>query len=193
MRALAAIVLSVAAAACTPDIAGGAYLCGYNEECPDGFVCSGSDFACEDSVTATQFMCAEGSNSTLATATPLKTTSCVSSSAIDITSCLAQGTTDAWFTFSTPDDCASVGMTATVSFPYAFESIGMVLGDATGATLAHDAACPVPPSGEPANCLTMTLEDATDYTLDVVPEGGNDCDGGCDYNQYTLTIQLVTP
>jgi hypothetical protein len=192
MRALVLGVFVLAAAACTPDIAGGAYLCGYNAECPDGFVCSGSDFSCEDAVTASQFTCEAGGSSTVAMAQPLPKMACVSSVST-VPRCLPQGATDEWFSFSTPDDCVSVGVTATLSFPYAFESIGMVLGDATGATIAHDAPCPVPPSGEPANCLTMTLADATDYTLDIVPEGGNDCDGTCDYNAYTLSIQLVTP
>ena len=36
--------LLVLAAACTPSIAPGAYLCGPDAECPDGLVCDGQSF-----------------------------------------------------------------------------------------------------------------------------------------------------
>lgn len=188
MRALALVLV----VACTPDIAPGAYLCGPEQECPDGLACSGSDFSCEDSVTATTFSCTAGSNTTVATATALPALACVSS-VITSTSCLAAGEGNAWFQFATPADCAAVGVTAMVTFPYAFESVGIVLADANGATVANDGPCATPANGESSSCLAMTLTDGSNYTIDVVPEGGGDCDGSCNYNQYTLSVQLVTP
>ena len=51
----------------------------------------------------------------------------------------------------------------------------------------------IPATGEVVRCLTQTLTPAGHYGLDVVPEGGGDCGGACNYNRYALTVQLSTP
>jgi hypothetical protein len=73
----------------------------------------------------------------------------------------------------------------------------MQLTDAAGATmLATSGECDPDPSsnaGDLALCLTMTLANTTSYALVVAPTGEDDCGGDCNFNTYTLTLQLVTP
>jgi hypothetical protein len=189
MRALAIAVL---ACACSPTIAPDAYECGPDAACPPGLECSGSDFSCEDPVTVTPFSCAPGSNATVATATQIEKLACVSP-LVTMTSCLGTGVTDAWFSFATPSNCTAVAVRANITFPFAFEGLGVVLGDADGNKLTNDQDCTTADASEATNCFEMTLADGSNYTLDVVPENGGDCDGTCDYNQFLLSVQLLTP
>ncbi|HEY1550048.1 MAG TPA: hypothetical protein VGG28_19610 [Kofleriaceae bacterium] len=188
MRAYVAIAL----VACSPTIAPGGYECGPNADCPPGLTCSGSDFACDDPVTVEPFSCTAGSNATLATATPIMMLGCVSET-VSLPSCLGLGDTDAWFSFTTPTNCTAVAVRANVTFPYAFEGIGVVLGDATGTPIANDVDCTTAGASSATSCFEVTLADGSAYTLDVVPENGGNCDGDCSYNQFLLAVQLLTP
>jgi len=188
MRGLFA--LAFVAAACTPDIEPDGYLCGQNESCPDGLVCSGSNFACEDPATVTSFTC---NAATTSAAAPMKLPAlqCPSPPVTEMT-CLSAGGSGAWFQLTTPAACSSVGIAASIQFPFAFESLDLVLEDSTGAPIGSDGDCALPAPGLDSRCLAQTLANATTYLVAVVP-AGNDCDGDCTYNQLSLSVQLAAP
>ena len=183
---------SLLLAACSADIVPGAYLCGPEQACPGDLVCSGSDNTCESAATAEAFACGTTASNTPATATELHALACVSPVVTD-DDCLGAGVTASWFHFATPSNCVAVAVTMHVTYPVAYESIGLALADGNGATLASDTPCTVPGADSDERCLAMTLANATDYTIDVMPEGGGDCGGACNFNRYTLTVQLQTP
>jgi len=185
--------------ACTPEIVSGAYLCGPDESCPEDQVCNGPDNTCVLAAMAQPFACLPEEehepDDTAAQGLALPMLDCVSSQFVD-TACLADGDGADWVTFATPSVCAAVEVQVRLSFPVAFEPLMVALYDGAGATqLATSAACTqgVDVPGEDQQCLTMTLTPGADYALQVTPAGGGDCDGGCAYNRYVLTVRLATP
>ncbi|MGE5180455.1 MAG: hypothetical protein ACM31C_00250 [Acidobacteriota bacterium] len=195
MRALVLVAL----AACTPDIVSGAYLCGPDGLCPEGQACNGPDNTCVAASSVEPFACAAGTqhepDDAPADGFELPALSCVSSP-VNLDGCLAAGDAQNWLKFQTPGNCNAVGVRVTVSFPVAFEPLALQLADAaTGMQLATDADCKTTGvvGGETTRCLDQTLANGTSYGLAVVPAGGNDCGGACNYNRYHLTLQLVTP
>ena len=195
MRALIFLALG----ACTASIGSGNYLCGPEEACPPEYACDGATNACVTPAIVTAFACdprVVHSDDTAATATPLPATlmSCVSP-IVSEDGCLALGDGHNWYSFTVPSNCLAVQIEARVSFPEAFEPIGMTLGDATGASLATDTECKASQAstGDDTRCLTMTLTPGQTYTLAVTPAGGLDCDGTCAFNRYELNVQLATP
>lgn len=185
-----ALALAALVVACTPDIEPDGYLCGQNESCPDGLACSGSDFACEDPATVASFTCNAAPTSAAA---PMQLPAMTCASApVSMMTCLPAGAAGAWFQLASPAMCTSVGIAASIQFPFAFETLDLVLADSTGAPIGSDGDCAVAAAGLDSRCLAQTLADATTYLLEVVPNG-NDCDGTCNYNQLSLSVQLVAP
>lgn len=197
-----AVLLAAAAAlaACSPDIASGAYSCGAEQACPPGQACTGSDATCVVASAALPFACdpmaLREPDDTPAQAFALPALACVSTP-LKLDGCLAAADAANWASFLAPANCAAVQVQATIVAPIAFEGVGVTLWDLTAMTqVASDTACsastPVA-SGEVARCLTQTLTPGGHYGLEVVPEGGGDCGGTCNYNRYSLTVQLSTP
>jgi len=193
-----AAILLVAIAACTPDISSGSYKCGTQELCPTGLVCNGADGTCVDDIVKEPFMCGSDEmnepddNAQQAFALPML--GCVSQQYI-AHGCLAAGDLSNWSKFSTPANCTAVGVKASVAYPIAFQPVGLQLWDIDANTmLATDEACTsgVVASGDDQRCLTATLADGKNYGIVAVPSGP-DCNGNCNFNRYTLTLQLVTP
>src|SRR6185312_7210206 len=100
-----------------------------------------------------------------------------------------------WYQLAAPMGCAALEVKISVSYPVAFEPLALVLSDASGAPIATDTACKnAPPGGEDSRCITQTLTAGTAYAIAVKPLGkGDDCDGTCNFNRYTVTVQLDTP
>lgn len=198
MRAL--LLAGAALAACSPDIASGAYTCGAEQACPPGQACTGSDATCVVASAALPFACdptvLHEPDDTAAQAFALATLACVSPP-VKIPGCLAAGDAANWASFQAPASCTAVQVQATLVAPIAFEGVGVTLWDLGAMTqVATDTACPASTpvsSGEIAKCLTQTLTPGGHYGLEVVPEGGGDCGGKCNYNRYSLTMQLSTP
>ncbi|MFT3696969.1 MAG: hypothetical protein QM831_27755 [Kofleriaceae bacterium] len=194
VRALLLLVV-----ACTPNIGNGVFLCGPNESCPDGQTCDGETNACVTPVAATGFSCGSAAQThdddTPATATPINGLACVSPVTAEHGCFDTPTDTNNWYAFSTPAECTAVGIKANISFPYAFESLGLLLTDATGATtLATDTECTSSvTTGDATRCLSATLVPGTSYALSVKPTGEDNCDGDCGFNRYLVNIQLVTP
>ena len=196
-RACAALAFIVLAAACSPAIATGTYLCGAEEDCPEGQQCNGADNTCVIPTSAVAFACdpmteTREPDQDVAHADPLGTLACVSSPLV-IAGCLANGDKDDWFTFSTRADCTSVAINLSIASALAFEPVTFELADATsGAKVASGAAncanVEAPDvSGEYTYCITQMLAPGTAYTLRVTPTGDATCGGNCAFNRYRLT------
>lgn len=194
----AAILFIVFATACTPDIVSGAYLCGRNAACPSGQSCNGPDNTCVLSSTATGFECTPDMETepddTAAQAHQITGLGCVSVPYID-NNCMMQGDSEDWVRFTAPAACAAVEVQARVSFPYAFERLGLELWNIDANTkLVEDTACPIDgQAGEELRCMQMTLTPGTSYGIRVRPAGDGNCGGNCSYNRYTLRVLLATP
>lgn len=194
MRAL----IFVALVGCSPDIGSGLYLCGPEQACPKEQMCDGPTNACVSPSSASAFACDPRivkADDTAATATVVASNlSCVSPLATS-DGCLAKGDGHNWYTFTAPTGCTSLEVQIKVSFPAAFEPIGIVLADANGTELATDTECKAQQgnTGDNVRCLTMSITPGQAYTVDVIPAGGLDCDGECAFNRYTLNLQLATP
>ncbi|MEO8845524.1 MAG: hypothetical protein ABI591_04995 [Kofleriaceae bacterium] len=194
MRAL----IFLAFAACSPDIGSGLYLCGPEQQCPNGQACDGLTNACLSPASTVPFACDPmivKADDTAATGTVIAANlSCVSPVATT-EGCLAKGDNHNWYKFTAPSGCTAVEVEIKVSYPDAFEPLGLVLADATGTELATDTACKAQQgnTGDSVRCLTMTITPGQAYTVDVTPAGGLDCGGDCAFNRYTLNVQVATP
>ena len=192
-----ASMLFIALAACSPDIGSGLYLCGPEQACPKGQQCDGPTNACVSPSSSMPFECdpmVVKSDNTAATATLIAANlSCVSPIATS-DGCLAKGDGHNWYKFTAPAGCTAVEAEIKVSFPDAFEPLGLVLADANGTQIATDAECKTGSiTGDNVRCLTATITAGQSYTVDVTPAGGLDCDGECAFNRYILSLQLATP
>ena len=194
------LLLAAALAACSPDIASGAYSCGAEQACPPDQACTGSDATCVVPSAAVPFACdptvLHEPDDTAAQAFALPALGCVSTP-LNLKGCLAAADAANWASFQAPANCTAVQVQATIVAPIAFEGVGISLWDLTAMTkIATDTACPANTgvsSSEIAKCLTQTLTPGGHYGLEVTPEGGGDCGGKCNYNRYSLSVQLSTP
>lgn len=195
MRAYALVAVL---AACTPDIVSGAYLCGPEASCPKDQVCNGPDNTCVLASTALPFACEPDIDSepdnTSAEAHLIDNLGCVSIPFVNA-SCMPEGDTADWVRFVAPAVCTSVGVDARVTFPIAFQRIGLELWDLAGnVMIASDQGCTARGEpGEEIRCLDLALTPGGSYGIKVQPAGDGNCDGGCSYNRYTLRVQLATP
>lgn len=197
MRGALGLVLVLAA--CAPDIVPGAYACGPQVACPKGLACDGPTATCVLPSTAQVFACdpqvEHEPDDTPAQALALPGLSCTSSPVVD-DGCLAAGDGQNWVSFTAPAACAGVALQSTVSYPIAFEPIGLELWELGGMTqVATDQACTTPDVGTTSDerCLTATLVPGDSYGVKVMPAGGGDCGGHCNFNRYELTVQLRAP
>ncbi len=193
-----AAIIALALVGCTPVITSGSYTCGDQEYCPPDLVCNGEDNTCVDPLVVKPFACdpmdLNEPDDSAAQAHAIGALSCVSQSYI-ATGCLAAGDMQNWSKFATPGNCVAVGVSASVAFPIAFEPLGLQLWDIdANQMIATDDACTTGQvaSGDTQRCLKQTLADGKNYGIVVVPNGP-DCGGNCNFNRYTLTLQLVTP
>ncbi len=192
-------ILVVSAAACSPEVSSGAYLCGPNEACPDTQACDGPTNSCVVPTTASAFSCPGGTeknepDNTQTTGTVISNLECVSSQYSDA-GCLALGDAVDWLRFTAPAGCTALEVEIRISYKVAFEPLQIVLHDATGAQLATDTACKNtdPGQGEDVRCLTQTITSGESYGIEIKAAGGDDCDGACQFNRYTIAVQLATP
>jgi hypothetical protein len=193
----AAFVLVAALAACSPDIPSGSYECGPNAGCPSGQACDGPTNTCVIPSTASAFACdpmLEHDDNTPATGTAIPQLGCVSA-VFSQPGCLAANDGQDWYQFTAPSACTALEVKISVAYPIAFEPLVVILSDASGAQIATDIACKnPPPGGEDSRCITQTLTPGTPYAIAVKPLGkGDDCDGTCAFNRYSLNVQLDTP
>lgn len=194
-----AALLVVAVAACSPDIVSGSYLCGDEQLCPSGYACNGADNTCVHPALAQPFACDPGDlhepDEDAAHAFALPLSGCVTTVYRD-RGCLDANDPANWSKVTTPGNCAAVGVHVTAAFPIAWEPLSLELWDiAANQKIAGDNACGsgVPGAGEDQTCLDHALENGKTYGIVVVPAGGGDCNGSCNYNRYFLSVQLGAP
>ena len=201
MKRLAFVVV----AACTPDIAPGAYLCGPEQLCPDGLVCNGGvdsdpetpDNVCVVAPQAEAFACGttDTADDTPDTGQVIAGLSCVSAPH-ETKGCLLDADGADWFQFDVPGNCTAVQLEARLTFPVAFEPLALQL--ATDGAAPQPAETPCKSSetaedGDEARCFKLTVENGAHLALGVVHAGTATCGGACAHNRYRLTVQLSTP
>jgi hypothetical protein len=202
MRALVLLVV----AACTPDIVSGSYLCGPESSCPDGQVCNGTEDedagliadTCVIESLARPFACEPTFNSepdnSLGEAYLIPNLGCVSAPFLN-DGCLPANDSADWVTFVAPSVCTAVMVQARVTFPIAYQTLGLELWNVdANMKLGGDSECASgADTGGVRRCLDMTLVPGTKYGVKVTPTGQGNCAGTCAYNRYTLSVQLATP
>jgi hypothetical protein len=198
----------VAYAACTPDIVSGSYVCGPERSCPEGQSCNGvrdveaglEAETCVLGSLARPFACKPEINSepddTPQQAYQIQNTKCVSTP-LSGDGCMLEGDTADWLWFQAPaaTDCAAVEVQIRLTFPVAYEQLGVELWDLDhNMQVATDSDCKSTfDDGATRRCLNSTLVLGTKYGIKVAPNGSGACDGDCAYNRYTLNVQLATP
>ncbi len=196
MRAHLLILLVTA---CSPDILTGSYLCGPNEACPDTQACDEPTNTCVTPAVATAFACPADTelaepDDTETTGAVIANLECVSTVYTN-DGCLAEGDAEDWLQFTAPAGCTAVEVVIKLNYKVAFEPLQVVLHDATGAQVATDTDCKNATlgQGEDDRCLTQTLTAGQSYGIEIKALGGDDCDGACQFNRYSLTVQLDRP
>jgi hypothetical protein len=196
MRAVFAMLL---VAACAPDIAPGAYVCGPEEACPDDMKCDRATAICVSPTNAAPFACGDRnaddpSNETPATAQSVGDLACTSLVA-EVRSCLPAGDSGDFYTFRVLDGCTNARLRASVVFPIAFERLVLQLGKQGETPVTIDTACPVGGTVDDGNgvtCLDATVSSGT-YVIGVVPDGTGNCDNECRFNRYQVGVQVTGP
>lgn len=191
-------LLLVALAACMPVIVPGAYLCGPEGTCPEGQACNGPDNVCVVPASAEPFSCEadadfEPDNSP-GEAHLIPNLQCVSAQ-FENANCMMPGDTADWVKLVAPTVCTAVEVEARLTFPVAFEELGLELWDLdANAQIATDGLCTSGAEvGYERRCMDVTLAPGTSYGIKVGPTGNGACNGACNYNRYTLQVQLATP
>lgn len=192
-------VTLVFAAACSPDIAPGTYVCGPEEACPEGQQCNRATAVCVSPINAAPFACGDTnpdvpSNETPATAQSLGDLACVSLVA-ERRSCLPVGDTGDFYTFRIVDGCPTARLRASVVFPVAFERVVLQLAKQDETPVTVDTTCPANRTiddGEGVSCLDAMVGSGT-WVLGVVPDGTGNCDNECRFNRYSVGLQVTTP
>ena len=181
-------------AACTPEIAPGAYNCGPDGLCPTGTVCNPADATCVLKNNVQPFQCASNStDDTPATGTALGVFTCVSPPQV-MANCLVSTDTVDWFQFDTPGSCTAIKVVARVTFPIAFENLVLDFSDGMVA-MGVDTVCSGPGSdaAQVTRCFEKTVTPGQHYAIGVRTDGTGNCNGGCTFNSYSLSVELATP
>jgi hypothetical protein len=195
------VLLAVAAlTACTPEIAPGAYFCGPDRNCPEGQQCDGPTNTCVLPSQVQAFACDPGDehepDNTPAQAFPLVGFTCATGQVISH-GCLAAGDGTDWYQVTVPTGCTAGALDLQLASPIAFEPLDIELFDATGATsLGAGGTClhqsTIGP-GDVGTCVHAPVTPGTAYALQVRASDGDNCNGACNYNRYTLTVMLALP
>ena len=195
----AAVLLMIPLAACTPDILSGSYFCGPEQLCPEGQACNGPDNRCVLVSQVLPFACTPKvefePDDTPAQAHVLEDLGCVSL-VFNHQQCMPTGDTADWIEFAPPPICSSgVEVQVRLTFPIAFEQLGFELWDLDrDMKVAADGECELAATTDDVRrCLDFELVPGTRYGVKVHPTGEGACDGACNYNRYSLSVQLATP
>jgi hypothetical protein len=194
----AIVVLLAVTAGCAPEIVPGSYYCGPNASCPESQVCSEATHTCVLPGLAAPFDCSSDLDSepddTLDMAFPLSNLDCVTLPVV-IDACMPANDAADWLRFTAPSGCAALEMDVRITFPVAFQRIGVeVIDVATGDTLAIDGPCTFQgESGNDLRCARAALVSGGSYAIRIAPTGEGDCSGSCAFNSYTVRVQLGPP
>lgn len=206
MRA-ALFAILFAAAACTPDIVPGSYLCGPDQACPEGQVCNGTENkmtglvadTCMLPEVAQPFACTPATASepddTMDTG-QLITPPAACIGKVDLgQGCMASGDAADWVTFVAPSVCTALMVEARLDFPLANEGLTIELWDAdANMKMTGDGDCKQGlDASSVSRCLDSVLVPGKKYGVQVKPTGDGNCGGDCSYNRYKVTLLFGTP
>ena len=192
MRAILVLAL---AGACTPDVVPGSYFCGENAACPEDQKCNLADNTCVLPGLVRSFACEQDVSSepddSLETGYMLMNIDCTTLPVV-INGCMPSGDSADWYRLSIPGTCGAVSIDTRITFPVAFQRLGVQLVDTSnGSVLATDTACQFSgESGDDLRCVAASLTAGVTYAIGVAPTGAGDCDGDCAFTRYTLRAQL---
>jgi hypothetical protein len=189
--------LLLALGACSAEIAPDTYFCGPEALCPEGLTCNGVDNICTVPSQAQAFDCDipdRTGDDAPAMGLPLGDLTCVSG-VRELKQCLFDDDPGDWFQFDVPDNCNAVQIEARLTFPIAFEPVGIELSTEGGAPVGVDTPCEVQnqEAGQAVRCFQMTVANGSHHAIGLVHSGIENCDGACAHNRYTLNLQLSTP
>jgi len=191
-------VLLFALVACSADIVSGTYFCGPEALCPDDLACNGIDNICTAPSQALAFDCDlpdRTDDDTPATGFQLGELDCVSG-VRELQACLFASDPGDWFQFEVPANCNAVQIEARLTFPLAFEPVGIQLSTEGGTPSDVDQDCTLSTgndSGSTSRCFEMTVANGSQHAIGLVHSGRENCEGECAFNRYTLNLQLSTP
>lgn len=189
-----ALASALAAAACTPDIAPGAYFCGPEQACPEGLACDAPDNTCVLPSLARPFTCnMDGGDDAPSSGTVIRDLECVSGTR-SVSGCLSDNDPADWYQFDVPPNCTAVQLEARLRFPLAFQGLGLLFSDANGPAMAVGGPCKFddPDDGQELRCIELPLEPGGHYAVGVT-RVGPDCNGRCAFNRFALDLALATP
>lgn len=185
-RAIAALALL--AGACAPEITAGAYYCGPEEACPDDLFCDGPTATCVYASQVQPFFCEPDLDDVPADARDVGVGGCGASSLV-LDGCLDTGGDVDHYEIVTPAGCDDP-LQAIVRFPVAFAPLAVDLLDAAGAVVATGEVCDdLDEAGQTRVCLQVTAQPDTVYVLRIrIPDGAPDCNRGCAFNRFAISI-----
>lgn len=188
-----------ALAACSPEIAPGAYLCGPDQACPDGLACDGVEDVCVLPSQVRPFACGRDRtevepNDDPAMAPSSGQLACVSTLA-EVAGCLPADDGADHYAIEVPAICTAVAVQARIAFPIAHEVLALELVADDASVVGSSAPCPNVDLDDAnvEHCLTAGVTPGARYTLRVRHGDAVACGGTCAYNRYLLTFQLATP
>lgn len=197
-----ALVVGATVAGCQTEIGYGTYLCGVEQDCPDGQSCNGPDNRCVAKAEAIPFTCSEGTeqepDDTPAQAFGLPDIMQCVSLPISVGGCLHEHETEDWFRFTVPMMCTAVVVRMRIAYPLAYEDVQFEIGDDAGTILESQTECGADETsledlGILQKCLKRTLTSGETYTIRVKADGTLSCDGACAFNRYSLTVRFESP
>ena len=184
----------LAAAACTPDIAGGVYYCGPERSCPPDLSCDEVTAVCVYPVEAEPFECGEDTGAaepddTLPLADDLGQRGC-GAGAVAFEACLDHADDIDHVALVTSLDCDVRPFEVRMRYPVAFAPPVLELLDEAGAVIATAEVCTeLDDAGQAMSCLETNVPENVPVYLRVRLEPGVlDCDGRCAHNRYQLSI-----
>jgi hypothetical protein len=190
-----ALALALAAGGCTADVPGDVYFCGPERACPSGLECNDATGVCAYEDQLEPFACsAEASaaepDDTTALAQDLGQLGC-GSTPVFVDGCVDHGADVDHVEVLTTVDCGERPFDVTMRYPVAFAPPVLELVDAAGDTVASASICEeLDDSGQARACIeTSVPENETMYLKVHIPEDVSDCDGGCRFNRYQLSIR----
>jgi hypothetical protein len=184
MRALAAVLIALAFAACTPEIQGGSYYCGVEAQCPEGLACDGATHTCVPPIDVVPFACSEGA--------AMPTPSCPPDT-LGTHGCVMTAAAHDQVVLHAPAGCASK-MSAQLTFPLSFMTLTATVRDSGGTAIATSAPCHSEHGGLVEACVDFAAEAGQTYTFDVAAsDGAPTCGGACAFNEFDLAVQVLRP
>ncbi|MCB9561327.1 MAG: hypothetical protein H6709_19970 [Kofleriaceae bacterium] len=195
----AALILTLAVTAgaatgCSPEVGSGTYHCGPDRSCPDDLRCDEVSTLCVFPELVESFDCGENGNvheddDAPARAFDVGVAGC-GQATVQQSGCIDNAGDVDYLRLTTPVGCDGT-LSVTARAPVAFMPVTVEIVADDGTTVLGDGTVceDLDDQGREWTCATAPVTGATGYLVRVRGAGvGQDCDGACAYNRYTLAI-----